>query len=40
MVNIVGFGLMIGTAALLTWYRAMDRGTGRAAALRSEVNPS
>jgi hypothetical protein len=39
MVNIVGFGLMIGTAALLTWYRAMDRGTGRAA-LRSEVNPS
>jgi hypothetical protein len=33
MVNIVGFALMIGTAALLTWYRAMDRGTGRSAAL-------
>jgi hypothetical protein len=32
MVNLVGFALMIGTASLLTWYRAMDRGTARSAA--------
>jgi hypothetical protein len=31
MVNLVGFALMIGTASLLTWYRAMDRGSARSA---------
>lgn len=29
MVNLIGFGLMIGTASLLTWYRTMDRSAAK-----------
>ncbi|MDB5406001.1 MAG: OpgC protein [Rhodospirillales bacterium] len=41
LVNIIGFALMIGTAGLLTWYRAMDRGTARSVAtLRAGRTPT
>jgi hypothetical protein len=39
VVNLGGFGLMIGTAWLLTWYRTMDRGA-RPAAVRTGSAPA
>lgn len=38
-VNIAGMALMIGTAALITWYREMDRGPARAAAAMASAKP-